>query len=174
MPRIITLLAALVLSGCSANAGQPGVGDAAPGFRLQDQSGKWRELSDFKGQWLALYFYPKDDTPGCTTEACAFRDDIFKFRKMNVAILGISTDAIESHEAFAEKYHLPFPLLSDASHSTAHAYGVLRDLGITKVAKRETFLIDPQGNIARHYDKVDPEQHSVQLQSDLRELMTSR
>jgi len=151
----------------------PVVGELAPDFRLQDQNGKWHTQADYHGQWVALYFYPKDDTPGCTTEACAFRDDIFKFKKMNVAILGVSLDDVESHKKFAEKYSLPFPLLADIDHIAANRYGVVRNMGIKKIAKRQTFLIDPDCRIAKHYEKVDPDVHSEQVLSDLRELMTA-
>ena len=145
----------------------------APAFRLQDQNGEWHALEDFRGQWVALYFYPKNDTPGCTTEACAFRDDIFKFKKMGVKIVGVSLDDVESHAQFAEKYSLPFTLLSDADAKMAKAYGVLRSIGPVKMARRQTFLIDPQGQIARHYARVNPDNHSAEVLADLSELMAS-
>jgi peroxiredoxin Q/BCP len=128
-------------------------------------------LQQYQGQWVVLYFYPKDDTPGCTTEACNFRDDIFVFRKMGVQILGVSLDDVSSHKEFAEKFSLPFSLLADSTAETAEKYGVVRNLGVAKFAKRETFIIDPQGRIAKHYDKVSPDDHSKEIQSDLAELM---
>jgi peroxiredoxin Q/BCP len=146
-------------------------GSVAPSFHLQDQNGKWHSLGDYKGKWLVLYFYPKDDTPGCTTEACNFRDDIMTFRKMGVVILGVSTDDVESHQKFAEKHSLPFSLLADTKGETTEAYGALRNLGIMKFAKRHTFLINPEGIVARHYEDVDPDKHSVEIMADLKRLM---
>ncbi|HET9679977.1 MAG TPA: peroxiredoxin, partial [Gammaproteobacteria bacterium] len=166
-----TLLASLfVVIFCTAaicHADTPPVGTAAPVFKLQDQNGEWQSLADYKNQWVVLYFYPKDDTPGCTTEACNFRDAIFKFNDMNVQVLGVSLDDVESHAAFAEKYHLPFPLLADTSKKTARAYGVLSDFGPFEFASRETFVINPQGVIAKHYEDVDPETHTTILLADL-------
>ena len=146
------------------------VGAAAPEFRLQDQNGEWHELADYRGQWVTLYFYPKDDTPGCTTEACSFRDSIFAFEEAGCAVLGVSLDDKESHQAFAEKYSLPFSLLADTEGDVAKAYGVFTTYGEMNIAKRETFLIDPEGNVAIHYDKVNPETHSAQVLNDLGEL----
>ncbi len=173
-PALTALLAALFVLAGPAGAAQPAAGEAAPGFRLQDQHGDWHTLDDYRGRWVAMYFYPKDDTPGCTAEACAFRDDIFKFKKMGVAILGVSLDDVASHAEFADKYHLPFTLLSDAEAATAKAYGVLRNFGLMKVAARETFLIDPEGRVALHYEKVDPDEHSSQVLADLGRLMGPR
>lgn len=145
-------------------------GEAAPDFELPDQNGDMHSLEDYRDEWVALYFYPKDDTPGCTTEACEFRDDIFKFRRMGAQVLGVSLDDEASHKEFAEKYGLPFPLLADPEGTTADAYGVkTRWLGVS-IAKRQTFLIDPQGRIAKHYADVDPETHSAELLADLAEL----
>ncbi len=154
-----------------ALAEYPAVGEPAPGFELTDQNGEVRSLEDYRDGWVALYFYPKDDTPGCTTEACEFRDDIFKYRRMGCQVLGVSLDDAESHKEFAEKYGLPFPLLADTEGATAEAYGVkTRMFGMLSMAKRQTFLIDPDGNIARHYEKVDPDTHSAELLADLAEL----
>lgn len=156
--------------GAAAYADAPKAGDPAPGFELPDQNGELHSLEDYRDQWVALYFYPKDDTPGCTTEACEFRDDIFKYRRMGAQIVGISLDDSESHREFADKYGLPFPLLADTEGETADAYGVKsRFLGMT-MAKRQTFLIDPHGNIAKHYEDVDPDTHSNELLADLSEL----
>ena len=110
--RNVSLLAVLSLMAVTAFA-TPEVGQPAPEFKMQDQNGDWRSLSDYRGKWVALYFYPKDDTPGCTTQACAFRDNIFAFRKIDAEIVGISLDDVETHQEFAEKYSLPFTLLSD-------------------------------------------------------------
>lgn len=168
MKIMSAILATLLFAGAAATASeQPAVGDPAPDFELRDQDGQIHSIEDYRGKWVTLYFYPKDDTPGCTTEACEFRDNIFAFEKLDCQILGVSLDDVESHKEFAEKHGLPFPLLADTEGSTADAYGVkTRMLGF-KVAKRQTFLIDPDGNIARHYEKVDPDTHSRQVLADL-------
>ena len=152
---------------------QPQPGDEAPGFRLQDQNGEWHELEQYRGRWVTLYFYPKDDTPGCTTEACAFRDNIFAFDKIGAVILGVSLDDVESHAEFAEKYSLPFPLLADIDADTARDYGVLSKIGSFRMAKRETFLINPEGKVAKHYASVSPAKHSEQVLGDLQTLMAA-
>jgi len=163
--------AALLFATLSAlAAGTPEIGKPAPEFELPDQDGQLHSLEDYRDQWVVLYFYPKDDTPGCTTEACEFRDNIFAFRELNAQILGVSLDDIDSHKKFSENHGLPFPLLADPDGTTASAYGVkTRMMGWT-VAKRQTFLIDPQGNVARHYHKVKPGEHSAEVIADLRKL----
>ena len=149
---------------------QVAVGDAAPEFELPDQDGQLHSLEDYRDRWVVLYFYPKDETPGCTTEACEFRDNIFAFRDLNAQILGVSLDDVESHKAFAENHGLPFPLLADVDGVAATAYGVkTRMLGM-EIAKRQTFVIGPDGKIAKHYEKVDPSEHSKQVLADLAEL----
>jgi len=154
------------LASC-AWAALPQVGQAAPAFHLQDQNGHWLAPADFQGQWLVLYFYPKDFTPGCTTEVCTFRDDVAKLRKAGARVVGISLDDVKSHAEFADKYHVPFPLLSDADTRTAAAYGVLASRGDAHYAQRTTFLIDPQGKVAKVYADVDPEKNSAQVLADL-------
>ena len=162
----------LVFTGLSVSVGaEPTVGEAAPPFRLQDQAGDWRTLEQYRGRWVALYFYPKDDTPGCTKEACAFRDNIFAFDEIGAIILGISLDDVTSHEAFAEKYSLPFPILADTDGQTAKDYGVLKTMGTFRFAERQSFLIGPDGRIAKHYQKVDAEKHSAEVLADLKELI---
>ena len=135
-------------------------GSAAPQFSLLDQSGQTHRLSDYAGRWLVLYFYPKDDTPGCTQEACRFRDDIGVLGNLNAAIVGVSTDDAQSHADFANKYQLPFPLLSDPDGRTAEAYGSLLNLGLVRFARRHTFIIAPDGRIAARFDKVNPANHA--------------
>ncbi len=153
-----------------ATVATPAVGDRAPEFELPDQTGQLHSLEDYRDQWVVLYFYPKDETPGCTTEACEFRDNVFAFRKLNAQILGVSMDDVESHSKFAEKHSLPFPLLADVDGIAADAYGVkTRMLGMT-VAKRQTFIIAPDGTIAKHYAKVSPEKHSAEVIADLQDL----
>lgn len=171
--KILLTLCLLPFAGL-ALADAPAVGSAAPDFKLQDQNNKWHQLSDYQGQWVVLYFYPKDDTPGCTTEACAFRDSIFKFRDMGVQVLGVSLDDVASHKEFAEKYHLPFPLLADSSQDTAKTYGVLTSHLGFKYASRETFVINPQGMIVKHYGDVDPDDHSVNVLADVKQLQTGK
>ena len=149
------------------------VGETAPPFHLQDQKGNWHSLEQYSGKWVVLYFYPKDDTPGCTKEACAFRDNIFAFEDIGAVILGVSLDDVASHEAFAEQYSLPFSLLSDADATTATDYGVLKKMGPLTFAKRQSFIIDPAGNIARHYESVNAESHSVEVLADLKELQNN-
>jgi peroxiredoxin Q/BCP len=177
MMREVVLIAGLALVvgiGYSwlntARAAQPTEGQAAPDFRLQDQNGTWHTLDEFKGKWVALYFYPKADTPGCTKEACEFRDNIFAFEEIGATILGVSIDAIKDQKKFAEKYSLPFPLLADVDGKTAEAYGVMNNLGVMKLAKRQSFLIGPDGKIVKHYDKVDPTAHSTEVLADLKAL----
>lgn len=169
---VIVALAAAFLYSRDAGAA-PAEGTPAPGFALLDQHGKSHTLSDYEGRWLVLYFYPKADTPGCTTEACNFRDDIFKFRELGVDIVGVSLDDVESQAEFAEKYSLPFVLLSDADGEAATAYGVLTKMGPLKFAKRESFIIDPQGRVAKHYGKVNPDTHSAEVLDDLKVLLAT-
>ena len=174
MVRFISnfISAALVFFGLSSSVvGEVLVGEPAPDFRLQDQNGEWHTLKDYAGQWVAIYFYPKDDTPGCTKEACAFRDNIFAFEEIGAVILGISLDDVESHAAFAEKYSLPFPILSDADAKTAKEYGVYKQMGTFKFAERQSFLINPDGHVAKHYAKVNAEKHSEEVLTDLKQLM---
>ena len=148
-------------------------GDQAPDFNLVDDTGTEVSLGDFHGRSLVLYAYSGAMTPGCTTEACEFRDNIFAYRERNAIILGVSLDDAESHKAFAENHGLPFTLLADTEGTAAEAYGVkTRMLGMT-VAKRQTFIIDPAGKIAKHYKKVDPESHSEEVLADL-DLLTGR
>ncbi len=152
-------------------AGEIKEGDPAPGFELRDQNGQLHSLEDYRDKWVAVYFYPKDDTPGCTTEACEFRDDIFAFKELDCQILGVSLDDEVSHKAFADKYSLPFPLLADTDGTTSEAYGVKAKMFGVTVARRQTFLIDPSGRVAKHYAKVDPDTHSKQVLADLKALI---
>lgn len=170
---LILVFCVLLAATTSARADSVYVGEAAPGFELRDQNGDLQSLEDYRDQWVALYFYPKDQTPGCTTEACEFRDNIFAFKKLNCQILGVSLDDSASHKEFAEMHGLPFPLLADTTGSTADAYGVKTTMFGLTVAKRETFLIDPQGFVVKHYKQVDPESHSQQILNDLAELQKS-
>ena len=160
----------LVATGAFADE-PPAVGAAAPEFKLQDQTGKWHSLKDYRGKWVVMYFYPKDNTPGCTTQACEFRDNIFAYREIGAVILGVSVDDVASHKKFSDDHSLPFPILADSEKKTATAYGTLtKYLGITELARRDTFIIDPQGRVAKHYMKVDPKGHSELVLTDLKQL----
>lgn len=168
------LLTTLAFCGVAFAEDGPADGQAAPGFKLQDQHGKTQELSQYKGKWVVLYFYPKDDTPGCTTEACTFRDDVIKLHKAGAEVLGVSLDDVKSHAAFAEKYHLPFPILSDNTQEVAKTYGVLTSKVGFQYARRETFLVDPSGVIVKHYKDVDPKENSAQVLADLAKLQQDK
>jgi peroxiredoxin Q/BCP len=146
------------------------VGDDAPTFTLPDSLGNQVSLNDYKGKWVVLYFYPKDDTPGCTTEACHFRDDFKSLEAIGAKVIGVSIDDSFSHKKFAEKYNLPFPLLSDASGEVASRYGALNNFLVIKLAKRYTYLINPQGKIAKIYLSVDTSKHSQEIIDDLKGL----
>ena len=146
------------------------VGEPAPAFTLNDQQGKVHSLGEYRGQWVVVYFYPKDGTPGCTKEACRFRDNIAQLRALKAQILGISVDDAISHANFAQKYNLPFPLLADLGGNTAKAYDAYRSLGPFSMARRNTFIIDPEGRVAKIYREVDPNTHSTQIISDLKDL----
>ena len=162
---------AALLASVALAADPPAVGSPAPAFKLQDQSGKWHSLSDYQGKWVVLYFYPKDNTPGCTTQACEFRDNIFAYRELGAAILGVSVDDVASHKSFSEQHSLPFPILADSDKSVTTAYGTLKEyVGIAKMARRDTFIIDPQGRVAKHYQDVKPAGHSEIVLADLKQL----
>ena len=166
----LLLIATLALIVPQVNADPVKIGQPAPEFELPDQTGQLHSLEDYRDQWVVLYFYPKDETPGCITEACEFRDRIFDFRKANAQILGVSLDDVESHQKFAENYDLPVPLLADVAGKTAHAYGVRTRMIGMQIAKRETFLIDPDGNLVKHYRNVKPATHSAEVLADLKAL----
>ena len=146
-------------------------GDKAPEFLLPDQEGKTHSLSDYKGKRILLYFYPKDDTPGCTTEACNFRDNYKELKKSGLVILGVSKDSVKSHKKFAEKYLLPFPILSDENKEVIERYGVWQKkkfmgreyMGII----RTSFLIDEKGIIEKIYEDVKSKVHAKEVKADM-------
>ena len=138
----------------------------APDFRLPDQTGATHSLADYAGKWVILYFYPHDDTPGCTAEACAFRDDYAILQEKGLEVAGISRDSVESHAKFAKKYNLNFTLLADEIGDVCEAYGAKGLLGV----KRMTFLINPAGEIAKIYPKVTPRGHSSEILKDFEAL----
>lgn len=162
----------LLLSPLALADGQ-WVGRPAPALTLPDQDGKARRLAEFRGQWVALYFYPRDDTPGCTQEALRFRDRWADLRRANVMVVGVSVDDVASHRAFATRLKLPYPLLADDRHALAKAMGVLRGMGPLGFASRETFLIDPEGTIVYHYPDVDTARHAEQVLADVKRLSTA-
>ncbi|QKT04638.1 peroxiredoxin [Ectothiorhodospiraceae bacterium 2226] len=145
-------------------------GAPAPDFELPDQHGRLHRLRDYRGNWVLLYFYPKDDTPGCTTEACAFRDALREFQALDALVLGVSRDGPPSHAMFVDKYDLNFPLLADTGTKAATAYGAVWGVGPLKAIRRQSFLIDPEGRIARIYRSVDAPRHAGQVLEDLRAL----
>jgi len=148
----------------------PAPGTVAPGFALRDQNEKLQRLEDYRGKWVVLYFYPKDDTPGCTEQACKLRDDIAQITQLGAQVLGESGRDSASHAKFGAKYNLPFPLLADEGGNAAKAYGAYMDWGLFGIARRYTYLIDPQGRIAKAYLKVDTSKHSVEIIDDLKQL----
>jgi thioredoxin-dependent peroxiredoxin len=164
------LLVFLATSWMACAAGVPAVGSPAPEFSLPDQAGRTLRLADYRGKWVVLYFYPKDDTPGCTEEACTFRDDQAALTLLGAQVVGISLDDTASHAAFAKKYSLPFPLLADTDAKVSASYGAVTNLVVAKFARRYTFLIDPQGRIARAYLNVDTSRHSAEIIADLKRL----
>ncbi|MHB1770031.1 MAG: thioredoxin-dependent thiol peroxidase [Minisyncoccota bacterium] len=152
----------------------PEKGSAAPHFTLPDQEGREHALREYAGKWILLYFYPKDDTPGCTIEACAIRDQFKDFKDIGAVVLGISTDSVASHKKFAAAYELPFTLLADVHKEVVGMYGVFGEkkfMGKTYMGtRRASFLIDPSLTIAKVYEKVKPETHAAEVMSDLKAL----
>jgi len=148
----------------------PREGEPAPDFALGDGNGAVHRLADYRGRWLVLYFYPKDHTPGCTREACEFRDGMEALDRSRAAVVGISLDPPERHLAFAAQYGLPFTLLSDPGGRVAASYGSLMSLGIVRFARRHTFIIDPKGRVARVFRQVSPRNHADEVIETLREL----
>ena len=144
------------------------IGDKAPDFDLQDQNSQNHSLASYPGKWIVIYFYPKDNTPGCTKEACNFRDDIELLTRQDSQVIGISVDSVSSHKKFSNKYRLPFPLLSDANGNIAAQYGSLIKLGPVKIASRHTIIVAPDGNIAKIYRSVDVKKHSREIIADLK------
>jgi len=151
-------------------------GRPAPNFELPDETGALHKLSDFRGKPVILYFYPKDDTPGCIREACSFRDDYSAYQDAGVTILGVSADTLQSHAKFKAKYQLPFPLLADEDHAVCDSYDVWGPKTIMGKAYegilRTTFLIDSNGMVARVFEQVRPSEHSAEVLDSIRTLQS--
>ena len=160
----------LLLPISFASLAQIKVGSKAPNFILSDQNSIQHQLSDYEGSWVILYFYPKDDTPGCTTQACDFRDAVKRIIASKSNVFGVSLDSVESHKRFADKNNLPFSLLSDESGEVSEAYDSLNNFMSFKSAKRNTFIIDPDGKVAKIYLSVKPSTHSQMVLNDLNQL----
>jgi len=166
---LVTALIAVSASVCAqAPSASPAEGTIAPALKLQDQAGKWQTLEQYKGKWVVLYFYPKDFTGGCTTQACELRDNIFAFKKADAVILGVSVDDVGSHEKFAKEHSLPFDILADPTKEVSGKYGVLTTCGTARLASRQTFLIGPDGKIVKHWAKVDPKGHSDMVLAEIK------
>ena len=160
----------LILPISFASLAKIKVGSKAPNFTLSDQNSIQHQLSDYEGSWVILYFYPKDDTPGCTTQACDFRDAVKRIIASKSNVFGVSLDSVESHKRFADKNNLPFSLLSDESGEVSEAYDSLNNFMSFKSAKRNTFIIDPDGKVAKIYLSVKPSTHSQMVLNDLNQL----
>lgn len=174
MLKIVLLVALVVIVSLilvprliSGHASPPGAGAAAPDFKLPSQEGTLLSLKDYRGKWVVLYFYPKDQTPGCTREAHNFQVDQAKYEERRAVVLGVSVDSVDSHKKFCAKEGLNFKLLADRDGKVSEAYGSLTNLGLVKFAKRNTFLIDPAGQIARTYIGADPARHSQEVLAEL-------
>src|SRR5689334_6248992 len=166
---LIVVLAVLVVlvPRLLSRSALPTAGSNAPDFTLPSQDGSPVSLSDYRGKWVVLYFYPKDQTPGCTREAHNFQIDQPKYAAHDAVVLGVSVDGVESHRKFCANDGLNFKLLADTEHKVTDAYGSLRNFGVVKFAARHTFLIDPAGKIAKAYTGVDPGKHSSAVLADL-------
>jgi thioredoxin-dependent peroxiredoxin len=174
---VLALLVIVAIAGVfalrsarAADDALPEVGQQAPEFSLPSQEGTPVSLNQYRGKWVVLYFYPKDMTSGCTMEAHKFQEDLPKYERDNAVILGVSVDSVSSHKQFCTKDGLSFKLLSDEQKSTVAKYGSLGSFGPMKIAKRNTFLIDPEGKIAKVWTSVDPSNHSAEVLATLSEL----
>ena len=164
--KVISFIVFFLVASSSSLAALK-VGDKAPNFRLNDQNNVTHQLSDYEGSWVILYFYPKDDTPGCTTQACDFRDAVKRIIASKSVVFGLSLDSVESHKRFSEKNNLSFSLLSDEEGVAAKSYDSLNNFIGFKSAKRNTFIINPEGLLAKIYLSVDPKTHSQMVLNDL-------
>jgi thioredoxin-dependent peroxiredoxin len=164
----ISLFVGIVVAGDTPAA--PAVGTMAPDFKLNSQEGTPVNLSDFRGKWVVLYFYPKDFTPGCTIEAHGFQRDLAQYQAKNVEIVGVSVDSADSHKDFCAKEGLNFKLLSDADHQVVKTYGSVKTMGTNEIAARNTFIVDPKGKIVKVFLGVAPAKHSAEVLAALDDL----
>ena len=167
---VAVIVLVLLVPRLLSHGTMPVVGAAAPAFTLPSQEGSPVSLSDYHGKWVVLYFYPKDQTSGCTREAHNFQADQAKFFQRDAVVLGVSLDSVDSHKKFCTKEGLNFKLLSDATSKVTEAYASLTNLGVARFAARHTFVIDPEGKIAKVYGSVDPQKHSQEVLADLDQL----
>jgi peroxiredoxin Q/BCP len=172
MLRIVLLLVVVVVlivlvPRLMSRTAAPAEGSNAPDFTLPSQEGSSVGLKDYRGKWVVLYFYPKDQTPGCSREAHNFQVDQPKYAERNAVVLGVSLDSVDSHKKFCAKEGLNFKLLADTDHKVTDSYGSLTNLGLVKFAARHTFLIDPSGKVAKAYTSVDPLKHSNEVLAEL-------
>jgi peroxiredoxin Q/BCP len=164
------LLMAMLCAFSAWASAQLQAGDKAPEFLLADGDGRMRQSSEWHGSWLILYFYPRDDTPGCTAEAKAFNERLPELAALKAQVVGVSVDNVDSHRTFASRFGLNFPLLADSDGQVSRRYGMLNDFAIVKFAKRHTFLIAPDGRIAKIYRDVEPALHAQEIIADLKRL----
>jgi thioredoxin-dependent peroxiredoxin len=170
MKRYLLVMLCCFLPWLAHAEAMPTPGTFAPAFKLADQAGSERRLEDWRGKWLVLYFYPKDETSGCTAEAIAFRDAQAALKALNAEVAGVSLDDVASHRGFASNHQLNFTLLADMDGKVARSYGALFNLGVIKFAKRVSFIIDPDGRVAKVYPDVDALRHAQEVLADLRSL----
>ena len=171
---LVLIVAVLLVPRVLSRSAAPTVGTSAPDFTLPSQDGTPVRLKDYRGKWVVLYFYPKDQTPGCSREAHNFEADQLKYAERNAVVLGVSVDSVESHKRFCTKDGLNFKLLADTDKKISEAYGSLTNFGVVKFSTRNTFLIDPAGKIAKAYISVDPVKHSREVLADLDALGSQR
>ena len=164
---VLIVVLAILVPRLLSRGTTPAEGSNAPDFTLPSQEGSSVSLKDYRGKWVVLYFYPKDQTPGCSREAHNFQVDQPKYAERNAVVLGVSLDSVDSHKKFCTKEGLQFRLLADTDHKVTQSYGSLTNLGVVKFAARHTFLIDPNGKVAKVYTNVDPLKHSAEVLAEL-------
>jgi thioredoxin-dependent peroxiredoxin len=164
---VVVLVLIVLVPRLLSRSAPPTEGSQAPEFTLPSQEGSPVALKDYRGKWVVLYFYPKDQTPGCSREAHNFQVDQPKYAEQNAVVLGVSLDSVDSHKKFCAKEGLNFKLLADTNHRVTESYGSLTNFGVVKFAARNTFLIDPAGKIVKAYISVDPQKHSPQVLAEL-------
>lgn len=170
---LVVIIAILLVPRLLSRSVTPSAGSEAPQFTLPSQEGTPVSLKDYRGKWVVLYFYPKDQTPGCSREAHNFQADQSEYARRNAVILGVSVDSVDSHKKFCAKEGLNFKLLADTEHKVTDSYGSLTNFGVVKFAARHTFLIDPEGKIAKVYTSVDPAKHSAEVLAALDQMQKS-